>query len=134
MAQGLPPLGMKGSAPFGRLTSTPIESTVHEWHSAGGAWGYQLKPPEGGLLAGDVPPDFKCGQGIPWLEESRVSIMGSGKDVGLPTGWDGSGAPLGTASIQRVGVMRAHSQLGRSVVFRSLVQCRTPGSNPMLPE
>ena len=33
----------------------------------------------------------------------RASIIGSGKDVGLTTGWDGSGAPLGTASIQRVG-------------------------------
>ena len=77
---------------------------MHEWHSAGGAWGSKLKPPGGGLLAGDAPPDFKCGQGIPRLEESLlVSIIDSGKDVGLTTGWDGSEAPLGTASIQRVG-------------------------------
>ena len=54
-------------------------------------------------MAGDVPPDFKCSQGAPWLEESRVSTMGSGKDASLTTGWDGSESPLGTVSIQRGG-------------------------------
>ena len=68
-----------------------------------GAWGHQLKPLEGGLLAGCVPPDFKCGQGAPGLGKSRVSTVGSGKDVSLSTGWDGSEFPLGTVSIQRGG-------------------------------
>ena len=64
---------------------------MHEWHSADvGALGSKSKPFGGGLFAKDVPPDFKCGQGIPWLDVSRVSIIGSGKDVGLTTGCDGS--------------------------------------------
>ena len=67
MAQGLPPLGMKGPHPFGRL-STPVESTLQEWHVAGGACGPNLKPPGGGLLAGDASPDFKCSQGpLGWM-------------------------------------------------------------------
>ena len=54
-------------------------------------------------MAGDVPPDFKCSQGAPGLEESRVSTMGSGKVESWTTGWDGSESPLGTVSIQRGG-------------------------------
>ena len=54
-------------------------------------------------MAGDVPPDFKCSQGAPGLEESRVSTMGSGKVVSLTTGWDGSEFPLGTVPMQRGG-------------------------------
>ena len=68
---------------------------MHEWHSAVvGACGTMLSPRERGRL----PVTRR-----PRLGVSRVPIIGSGKDVGLTTGWDGSGAPLGTASIQRVG-------------------------------
>ena len=77
---------------------------MQEWRSAVvGACGSTLKPREEGLVAGDAPPDFKCGQGIPRLGVSRVSIIDSGKDVSFTTGWDGSESPLGTVSIQRGG-------------------------------
>jgi len=77
---------------------------MHEWHSADvGALGSKSKPLGGGLLAKDVPPGLKCGQGIPRLDGGRVSIIDSGKVVSLTTGWDGSESPLGTVSIQRGG-------------------------------
>ena len=53
---------------------------MHEWHSADvGALGSKSKPLGGGLFAKDVPPDFICGQKIPRLGVSRVSIIDSGK-------------------------------------------------------
>ena len=65
--------------------------------------GLSVETPGGGVAAGDVPPDLKCGQGAPGLGKSRVSTVGSGKGVSLSTGRDGSEFPLGTVSIQRGG-------------------------------
>ena len=80
-----------GADPSGQVIGTLFESTRQEWQSADvGACGSTLKPREEGLVAGDAPPGFKCGQGIPRLGVSRVSIIGSGEGVSLTTGWDGS--------------------------------------------
>ena len=68
-----------------------------------GALGSKSKPLGGGLLAKDVPPGLKCGQGIPRVDGGRVSIIDSGKVVSFTTGWDGSEFSLGTVSIQRGG-------------------------------
>ena len=80
-----------------------------------------------------MPPDFKCSQGIPRLEESLVSTIGSGKVVSLTTGWNRSESPLGTVSIQRGGG-EDYALYPGDREFPVFGAGTSSGEHPMLPE